>query len=316
MRSNSPEDTLKTKDLIAAQHPAFHIVAGDITYSEGAKNQWEQWFQEVERFSHSVPLVPTLGNHDAESGVKFSNGEYFYQRSFALPTQTDLSAQNQELYYSFDYGDVHFVALNSEDFSGLRRGGAQYNWLAADLNATQKKFKIIFFHRLTYTSGSDHRAEDVLQKDISPLFDQYHVDLVINAHNHNYERTLPLRFGSFENPLIASTEATNYVNPQGTIYVVTGGGGHSLYDFNNPKPSWSQVRCKCYEIVRVDVSATGILTVKTLGVDGTTVDTFTITKNGTATPSTISNPALVTSPPPSSSPTRGEGTNGNSPLPS
>ena len=281
VRANSPDDTLKVKDLVASQHPTFHIVAGDITYSEGSKNQWEQWFQEVERFSHSVALVPALGNHDAESGVKFSNGEYFYQRSFALP------ADHQELYYSFDYGDAHFVALNSEDFSGLRRGGAQYQWLAADLAATAKKWKIIYFHRLAYTSGSEHHAESNLQNDVTPLFDQYHVDLVIQGHNHQYERSYPLRYGSANNPVIASTDRTSYTNPTGTVYVVTGGGGHSLYDFDT-QPAWSATRCKCYEVLRVDISAAGTLSVKTIGVDGATVDQFTISKTS----------AAVVSPPP------------------
>lgn len=273
----------RIKDLVLAQNPTLHLIAGDLTYADSESNKksaWEQWFTEMGRISETIPIIPALGNHERSSSVKFSNGELFYTRSFALPSE------HNEEYYSFDYGDLHFTIINSDEYSSLRPGRAQYEWIRADLAATTKRFKIAVFHHMAYSSGSRHSVLQDVQNNLSPLFDEYNVDLVFTGHNHQYERTYPLRYGSFNNPVVATT-GNAYINPDATVYIVTGGGGRSSYDFENTQPAWSAYRCKCNEIVRVDVDDVGVLNVRTIDTNGTTIDQFSIDKTGSPTSAII-----------------------------
>ena len=282
--------TIKTK--IAAENPAFHVVAGDISYADGDwcdgkpcfGNHWDEWHKESETYASKTPTVMALGNHDDKPEVVFSSGELFYQRSFALPPE------NNELYYSFDYGDAHFTILNSEDESGLK-GGTQYNWAVNDLTNTNKTWKIVVLHKTTYSNG-EHGSDRGIQDWLSPIFDQYNVDLVINGHDHLYERTLPLRSGSrgsFNAPVIATQEKTNYGNLDATIYVTTGAGGRGFYSFKT-NYNWDALRNNSkHEYIKVDVSGS-TLTFHAIEVDGPEFDTFTISKNGSTAPAPVPAP--------------------------
>ena len=85
------------------------------------------------------------------------------------------------------------------------------NWLSADLAATTQPWRIVFFHRPSYSSGF-HGSDPQLQQAFGPIFEQRGVQLVINGHEHNYERLVPWR----------------ETGPQAVTYVVTGGGGAAL----------------------------------------------------------------------------------------
>ena len=203
-----------------------------------------------------------------------------------------------ERFYSFDYGGVHFIALDSNDEQGLRRGGVQYAWLEHDLAAaTAARFTVVYFHHLAYTSGGEHDVTSAIQEETTPLFDRYGVDLVINGHNHHYERSYPLRYAAPRAPQILSTDRSRYVNPGGPVYVVTGGGGAGIYDFPSTIQPWSVVHCACHEILRVDVDHAGSLTVRAMKLDGTLVDEFTIAATAEAAS------AVHLSPPPAPAPT-------------
>lgn len=307
MAGNSGSRAVTMKDRVAAQQPAFHLVAGDLSYADGdwcdgrpcMREHWEEWMQEMERISRTIPVMLAIGNHEVKDDVRFADGELFYTRSFALP------GSNGERIYSFDYGDVHFIALDSNDWRSLRRGGTQYSWLEQDLAATTKRWKVVYFHHLAYTSGGRHNDLESLQQETTPLFDRYGVDLVIQAHNHHYERTYPLRYHAPDDPTIVSTERAAYVNPGAPVYVTTGGGGAGIYSFSSTPKPWSAARCECHEFVRVDVDDAGIITVAAIGLDGTTVDRFTITKTADGVPSPVAStsPAIFTPSTPSTPPT-------------
>ena len=99
---------------------------------------------------------------------------------------------HKERYYSFNYGPIHFVALDSElAFLDLTRRQAQVNWLMNDLAETSRNRRIVFFHRPPYSSGF-HGSDAQLQQAFGPIFEQ-RVQLVINGHEHNYERLVPWR---------------------------------------------------------------------------------------------------------------------------
>lgn len=294
MSGNNGSRAVTMKDRIATQQPAFHLIAGDLSYADGdrcsgqpcVREHWEEWLREMERISATIPVMPAIGNHEIKDDMKVSSGEFFFTRSLALPGPS-------ERIYSFDYGDAHIIALDSNDWQGLRRTGAQYAWLEADLAATSKRWKVVYFHHLAYTSGGEHDDVEAIQEETTPLFDRYGVDLVIQAHNHHYERTFPLRYRAKDDPEIVTRETTEYVRPGAPVYLTTGGGGAGIYAFpSNPKP-WSVARCECHEFVRVDVDDIGTLMVTAIGLDGSTVDRFRLVKTAGAPP-----PMPVSSPPP------------------
>ncbi|MBM2850626.1 MAG: hypothetical protein HW418_3568, partial [Anaerolineales bacterium] len=144
-----------------------------------------------------------------------NNGKSFTDVFVNPPNGT---SQN-ELYYSFDYGNAHFVVLNNY-FSMNSVGSTQYNWLAADLAASNQFWKFVFFHEPAYASDSLQQPRDSTKtvQNLVPLFEQYGVDMVFSGHWHYYERMKPLLGGQ-----VSTIEAG------GVVYLVTGGGGAGLH---------------------------------------------------------------------------------------
>ena len=137
---------------------------------------------------------------------------------------------------------------------------------------------------MAYTSPSTLDTVDELRKILHPLFDRYGVDLVLEGHQHNYQRSYPIRYNS-DNPNhpIITTDSNNrniYTNPKGPIFVTVGTGGATLFNFTG-KASYIASQHVGYGILNVDVINNG----KTLSakfyedVDGIVKDQFTITKS-------------------------------------
>jgi acid phosphatase type 7 len=162
------------------------IHTGDLAYDSGTLGQYEATvFDVYAELFRNLPFFPAAGNHD----YKTSSGAPF-QSVFALP--------NNEKWYSFDYGRVHFAALDTE-----ASYGEQAAWLDADLAATTRPWKIVYMHRPPYSSGN-HGSDTALRAKLAPIFQKHHVQLVLAGHDHDYERMIPQK---------------------GVAYVVTGGGG-------------------------------------------------------------------------------------------
>ena len=164
------------------------IHTGDLAYDSGTIGQYEDnVFGVYGDLFRNLPFFPSAGNHD----YKTSKGAPF-REVFNLP------GDNGEKWYSYDYGRVHFVALDTEsDYS------TQMKWLDKDLAATKLPWKVIYMHRPPYSSGA-HGSDTTLRTKLAPVLQRYGVQLVLAGHDHDYER----------------------MNPQnGVAYVVTGGGG-------------------------------------------------------------------------------------------
>lgn len=162
------------------------IHTGDVAYDSGSLAQFEANVFGVysELFRH-VPFAPAAGNHDYET----DRGAPF-REVFALP--------GNEQWYSYDWGPIHFVALDTEsDY------GTQATWLDADLAATAQPWKIVYLHRPPFSSGQ-HGSDLTLRMQLAPVLERHGVQLVLAGHDHDYERMRPQR---------------------GVAYVVTGGGG-------------------------------------------------------------------------------------------
>jgi 3',5'-cyclic AMP phosphodiesterase CpdA len=188
-----------------------------------------------------VPVFPVLGNHDVEKG----NGAA-YLKNFHLPSN---NPQGTKRYYSFDWGNAHFIALDSELY--YEDGGGskeeQKEWLKQDLKGTRQPWRFVVFHRPIYSS-SEHGSDETIREDLEPIFTLHEVDMVFSGHDHDYERTVPIN---------------------GVIYVVSGGGGRDQYEAGRNK--WTAFSKSTHHAVLVRIDAEH-LTLEAVEPDGTVID--------------------------------------------
>merc|ERR1712137_1148830 len=155
------------------------------------------------------------------------------------------SGSDSKQYYSFNYEKIHFISWSIEELKGvdLRPNGKQRKWLENDLKQANmerdvRPWIVLFGHRPFYCSSDSHDCKDValeLRELLEDLINEYHIDVVLQAHKHNYERTYPV-YDSQETQ-------QNYENPQAPMYYVVGVGGRDKNsDFNSDQPSWSADR--------------------------------------------------------------------------
>ena len=138
-------------------------------------------------------LWPTLGNHDGRSADSTTESGPYYD-IFSLPRNGEAGgvASGTEAYYSFDYGNMHFICLDSNE-TDRSADGAMMTWLEADLAANDKEWVIAFWHHSPYSKGhydSDELGRSIdLRQNAVPLLERYGVDLVLTGHSHSYERS-------------------------------------------------------------------------------------------------------------------------------
>ena len=154
----------------------------------------------------------------------------------------------------------------------------QIAWLEQDLataRARGPEWVILYFHVPPYSVGLYANSGERIRRMIPPLVDRYQVDLVISGHDHNYQRTHPLRDGivrdAWQNP--------NFASPRGAIYMITGGGGQLLYA---ERPGADHRLHRAFEfafhVVEVQVTP-DFLTARAVGRDRQILDSFTIEKS-------------------------------------
>ncbi len=239
-------DAIGTTNLIRAQNPAFHLHAGDVSYAESGGSGlltdsydpriWDQFFSEIEPAAGVIPWQAAVGNHEMEAWYSPDGYGGQYAR-FDFPGET--SSRTPPTYYSFTYGNVGVIALDANDVSyelpanfGYS-GGAQVSWLSAKLASMRANpeidFIVVYFHHCAYCTCTTHGCDGGVEKYFVPAFDTYSVDLVINGHNHIYERTDPIRGGS---AVGAVRLGDSWNSANGTTYITAGGAGKSLYSFS------------------------------------------------------------------------------------
>jgi acid phosphatase type 7 len=228
--------------LLERLRPDLVLHTGDVVYPAGQERHYDRrFFAPYRNLIKKVPLFPVLGNHDVRKG----NGAAFLE-NFHPPLGSPGSTKR---YYSFDWGNTHFVALDSELYHGDRGSNPeeQRDFLERDLATTRKRWKVAFLHRSPYGS-SRHGGDEKVREDLERLFVKHGVDLVFSGHDHVYERTVPIT---------------------GVTYVVSGGGGRRLYPAGNGQLTASSVSAHHAVLVRVSGSR---LLLETLEVGGKVVD--------------------------------------------
>jgi hypothetical protein len=216
-----------------------------------------------------LALKISIGNHDDTSSSLLNQ----YMNHFGLSKQ----------FYSFNYQNVHFVVISTE--LTFTAGSEQYNFVNNDLSTAADPnvdWIVVYYHKLAYTSPSVHSGSATLRDTYHPLFDRYGVDLVLQGHNHNYERSYPISYNSNSpsSPIITDTNTNNYNDPQGQIYATAGTGGISRYSFSEKYPYMVYQQSSYFGFLNIDIIEGGTKLAATFySNDGIVRDQFSIAKS-------------------------------------
>jgi chitodextrinase len=170
------------------------LMLGDNAYPDGTQDQYQAAvFDTYPELLRKVVLWPTLGNHDGHTADSATQSGAYYE-IFTLPTNGEAGglATGTEAYYSFDYGNIHFVCLESYE-TDRSPSGAMMSWLENDLAANDKDWTIAFWHHPPYSKGShnsDTESRLIEMREYAlPILESYGVDIVLSGHSHSYERS-------------------------------------------------------------------------------------------------------------------------------
>ncbi|MGJ8642483.1 MAG: metallophosphoesterase [Luteolibacter sp.] len=289
--------------------PEMIMFLGDNAYTHGTDAEYQAAvFNMYPDFLRRVPAWSTLGNHETGQKVDFDRN-YPYFDIFTLPTKAEAGGvpSGTEHYYSYDYGNIHFICLDSMT-ADRDTEGPMALWLKDDLAATTATWIIAFWHHPPYTKGShDSDVERELKEmrtNFLPILETGGVDLVLSGHSHSYERSFLIdgHYGISKTftPAMQKDDGSGreketgaYVKPLtgprnnfGAVYVVPGSAGKkSGGKLNHPAMfvSLNQLGSLVLDINGPRLDATFVQADgKPVGSKFTTPDTFTILKKGKA----------------------------------
>ncbi|MFT3766078.1 MAG: metallophosphoesterase [Minicystis sp.] len=215
---------------------ALQLFSGDMINLAPDQGEWEKWLDSAWRDDDQKLLtlgqlltLAAHGNHDNHTALFYGN--------LVLPQDNTKYPKYGELFFSVDVGPVHVVVIDDAwvvtpsgdvDYKGIFKG-----WLTADLDAASKNratvpWIVAMHHHPEYSSSLHGNDQDVLRgrEFFGPIWDKYHVDLVVSGHDHNYERSKPLT-GPTDSPTVHSAFA------DGTVYLVCAGAGADSYSAGN-----------------------------------------------------------------------------------
>ena len=228
--------------------PDLLLFTGDAVQHGGVQAQWDSFLDQGQPIMTRIPTIMTVGNHE--------DGDQIFSTIWAMP--------GDEHWFSFDYGPMHIaVADDSPDlFPDITGAGEAF--LRQDLPlVAARDWSIVMHHQPMVTAESidGHGPALRLIERWMPIIDRYRVDLVLNGHNHRYERSLPMRGGEVASP--------------GTTYLVTAGAGAPLYDA--PLEEWTAATFSQHHfvILRVDEHE---LVATALAESGLPLDSFTLVR--------------------------------------
>ncbi|MEN6356461.1 MAG: metallophosphoesterase family protein [Armatimonadota bacterium] len=245
----------------------FFVNMGDLVDTGQSGAHWNAWFSAAAGVIDTIPIMPVVGNHETRGSLDTRRPAY-WKAQFYLPQNGPSDLKDQA--YSYDYGPVHFVVLDSQQSEEKQYGDIltpQKKWLAADLAASKSPWKIVFLHKSAYSLMVGRENKDI-RNAFCPVYDRYHVDVVFNGHDHSVGRTFPIK-----------NEAYMSKPSQGTIYYSAGRSGTKYYN-QVCKRDWSKFFYNPtdqpdYLVVEV---AGAKLTITALKTDGAIIDEFFIDK--------------------------------------
>lgn len=177
-----------------SRHTDLWMMLGDNAYESGTDSEYQtKLFNIYPTMLRKSVLWSCYGNHDARSSNSSSqSGPYYAQHTFPKQGEAGGVASGTEAYYSYDYGNIHFISLDSCE-SSRSTTGAMAKWLRNDLANTTKDWVVAFWHHPPYSRGSHNSDSESTLREMRerfvPILESYGVDLVLCGHSHSYERS-------------------------------------------------------------------------------------------------------------------------------
>ena len=236
--------------------PNFLLHTGDIVEYSKYETYWRNQLDYNGKYIRKLPIMPISGNHE----TTYRAGEHEIYKHFNVKMQEQETKLG--FYYAFDYGNVKFIMLNTNEQGDNGIAEEQYKWLKDTLKNNDKKWTIVAMHNPMYSVGkyganpANNAYALQLRTQLTKLFADYGVDLVLQGHDHAYSKTYPIKADGTADltPTIQTENGTDYtVNPKGAIYVMHGPAGNQtrgvveadskLYDFADAsnESSWAEI---------------------------------------------------------------------------
>jgi glucose/arabinose dehydrogenase/predicted MPP superfamily phosphohydrolase len=280
-------NTKNTVENIINKSPELILGLGDYAY----RNDAACWLEIINPIENKMKIA--IGNHDDKAyvdGIEVPSNERLeeYMNQFNLTEQ----------FYSFDYHNVHFLAISTED--SYEKNSMQYRFVQNDLkNAASNNntnWIVVFYHRVAYTSPGMVGSVVDFRDTYHPLFDKYGVDIVLQAHTHNYQRSFPISYntGNSSNPIIKDHAISNYNDPNGQIFAIVGtGGSNVIHNLTGAPAKFTAKQFYGYGFLNLDFTQNGTTLVGEFHDNNDTIkDRFSITKSNIK-----QNSSLTSSPP-------------------
>lgn len=279
-----------TQAMLSRPDAKMVLHAGDLMNQTGTSNanlavqekEWGEWFQAGTVLNATRNTIATPGNHEYNSSTAISS---FWKPQFPFPengpteagSSTVLEAVKQSAYY-VDYQGVRYISLDS---SPLQNGplqesvrDAQVAWFEAVLQDTDRpKWTVVTFHHPVY-AGTGSRNNSVVREAFNPLIQQYKVDLVLQGHDHVYNR----------GNNVADDDVSDPTKSHGPVYSISVSGGKMYtlntganWDDNGAKLRATGENKQLFQLVDVEQDK---LTYQARLANDTFFDGYTVTKAG------------------------------------
>ncbi|MCO6477330.1 MAG: metallophosphoesterase, partial [Phaeodactylibacter sp.] len=243
-------------DFNGSQHIDMMLLLGDNAYDDGTDEEFQAAFFEnmyEDRLINTV-MWPAIGNHETITADSETESGPYYD-IFNMPRNGEAGGvpSGTEAYYSFDYGNIHFIVLDSDD-SGRDPGDPQLVWLENDLNNTDQDWIVAYWHHPPYSKDGEsdtNGKETTARENFLPILESHNVDLVLVGHSHNWQRSY-LIHGHYGlqnswNPATMGIDLgdgrldgdgaySKNTLGQGTVYIVSGSAGKKTGSISNPHP--------------------------------------------------------------------------------
>lgn len=270
----------KVSELANTKKAALTVFNGDIVDNGGSAGEWDDWFNSGAAYLEKNVVYHALGNHDEDN----VDTKKFFENIFELPK----NSSGSELYSATKYGNVLFITLNSEVYGSNGDPKPQADWLATELQKAKKDpsilWTVVSHHRPHLNIGQHNSQNSSFPGSWKPViwkvYDDYGVDLVLNGHDHNYQRTKPVNL-----KVSASAPVSKYGSEpgEGRCQIICGGAGAPLYPVSTSNAdAWAMEKYQSVDnFVLCEVSGCK-MTVTAYKADGSVLDNFVLDKTGTA----------------------------------
>ncbi|MBG9982818.1 metallophosphoesterase family protein [Aerococcaceae bacterium DSM 111020] len=250
-------DTIaRAVETVGADELDFIMHTGDFVETAEVEDEWIDLIEQSKDTFTNFTMASVAGNHDEYTLGRY--GEYLPPITEKFNEHVNVAAENDAIsggsYYSFDYNNVHFVMLNSNDNKeddednpeSKAFGKEQLEWAKADIQEARDngaEWVVLGYHKPIF-SKSYHSLQDsdvqAVREEFMQMIDEMDVDLALQGHDHVLSATYPLNFvpteENFSNGVVAEGEVIEqdgvetYVNPTGTVFVLPNTAGTKAYD--------------------------------------------------------------------------------------